>query len=111
MADSVRVCVAATPRLLRDLVAANLAGDGIEVITDDDPLVSVVSPDLEGSVRSPVVVVLGDSTSGDVRVVVDGRPEAERQVDACELRGLVLDLADRVRRERAGTDPALPAHP
>ena len=88
--------VAVTPRLLRDLVAANLEGDGIEVTTDGEPVVSVVTVGRENSTHSRAVIVLGDSVDGDVRVLVEGEPAVERSLDAGDLRALVLDLADRV---------------
>lgn len=99
MVEGVRVRVAASPRLLHDLVARNIAGAGVDVTTAADTLVSVVTPDHVEQATSRVVIVLCDGGVGDVHVLLDGQISEDRRVDDGDLRALVLDLADRISHD------------
>lgn len=99
MDDRLRVRLAATPPLFHELVARTLDGEGVVVTTSEPSLISVVTPDQAASTHSKIVIVLGDSFGGDVRILVEGKPAEKRVLEASQLRQLVLDLAQPLRHD------------
>jgi hypothetical protein len=99
VAAVVGVRVVASPRLLQDAVARSLVGDGLELTEAADSLVAVVTTDHVGDVHSKIVIVLGESTEGDVTVLRDGVRVADREVDAGQLHRLVLELAEQLTHD------------
>lgn len=103
MDGALGVRVLASPRLLQDVVVQTLFGQGIDMTESEDSLVSVVTADHIADVHSKIVIVLGETTTGDVYVVVDGARVEDRALDAADLRQLVLDLAERVTHDQPTT--------
>lgn len=95
MDGEVRVHIEATPPLLAELVQRAVLG-GRVTLSESDCQVSIATPDHAGEALGRIVIVLGDSVEGDVRVIVDGFERAVRSVRAHQLHDLVIDLADGV---------------
>lgn len=95
------VQVAATPRLLHDVIVQNLAARGIDVSESAEPVVSVVTSDQTETAHSKIVIVLGDSAIGDVQILIEGEPSQRRHIEADHLHTLVLDLAEHLSHEQA----------
>lgn len=93
---AVGVQVAATPRLLHDVIVQNLAARGIDVRESVEPVVSVVTSDQTESAHSKIVIVLGDSAIGEVQILIEGEPSQTRNIQAVDLQALVLELAQYV---------------
>jgi hypothetical protein len=96
--DTIGVKVMTTPRLLADLITAELNTPAVRMWTsgDEPALVTIVNSVDDCATDSRVTIVLGDRLGDPVSVVIDGVWSSLAPTGPHELLRLIVELAQEV---------------